>query len=247
VRAFAAPLVERGIIVTSAWAANAIPVAEFVLAQILLACKGYFRNVREYRPGRADQIEAYRGPGIDGTTVALIGAGQVARALIERLRPFRLNVLMVDPFLSAEEAEQLGVRLVSLEQAFSEAYVISNHVPNLPETRGMLAADHLQRMQPGAVFINTGRGAQVVEPDLIHVLTERPDLTALLDVTDPEPPAETSPLWHLSNVRLSSHIAGAINNEVARLADDAIESFLEWRSGQVPRYAVTAEMLTTMA
>ncbi len=248
VKPFAEPLLERGILLTSAWAANAIPVAEFALAQILLACKGYFRNVRDYRPETGlTPHECYRGPGIYDVPVALIGAGQVARALIERLRPFRLEILVVDPFLSEADAAALGVRLVSMEQAFREAYVVSNHLPNLPELVGALGGSLFASMQPGAVFINTGRGAQVVEPEFAAVMAERTDLTALLDVTHPEPPAPDSPLYRLPNVHLSSHIAGSLNNEVGRLADYAIEAFCEWREGRVPRYAVTREMLEHMA
>jgi phosphoglycerate dehydrogenase-like enzyme len=248
VRAFAGPLLERGILVTSAWAANAIPVAEFALAQILLACKGYFRNLRDYRPETGlSAHDCYHGPGIYDVPVALIGAGQVARALIERLRPFHLDILVVDPFLSEAAATELGVRLVSMEQAFREAYVVSNHLPNLPELVGMLNGRLFASMRPGAVFINTGRGAQVVESEFAAVFGERTDLTALLDVTWPEPPEAESPLWRLPNVHISSHIAGSLNNEVGRLADYAIEAFLEWRAGRTPRYAVSAELLATMA
>lgn len=248
VRVFAEPLLERGILVTSAWAANAIPVAEFALAQILLACKGYFRNVRDYRPEMGlSAHDCYHGPGIYDVPVALIGAGQVARALIERLRPFQLDILVVDPFTSPAAAAELGVRLVTLEQAFSEAYVVSNHLPNLPELVGVLNGALFSSMRPGAVFINTGRGAQVVEAEFASVFHERTDLTALLDVTWPEPPEAESPLWRLPNVHISSHIAGALNNEVGRLADYAIESFLEWRAKRTPRYAVSAELLAHMA
>jgi phosphoglycerate dehydrogenase-like enzyme len=248
VRAFAGPLLERGILVTSAWVANAIPVAEFALAQILLACKGYFRNQRDYRPEAGLSLdECHTGPGIYDVPVALIGAGQVARALIERLRAFHLNVLVVDPFLSEADAANLGVRLVSMEQAFREAYVVSNHLPNLPELVGVLSGSLFASMQPGAVFINTGRGAQVVEPEFAAVLAGRTDLTALLDVTYPEPPEADSPLWRLPNVHMSSHIAGSVNNEVGRLADYAIEAFLEWRAGRAPQYAVTIERLAHMA
>ncbi|MHB1318560.1 MAG: hydroxyacid dehydrogenase, partial [Anaerolineae bacterium] len=232
VRAFAEPLLERGILVTSAWAANAIPVAEFALAQILLACKGYFRNVRDYRPETGlSAHDCFRGPGIYDVPVALIGAGQVASALIERLRPFHLEVLVVDPFLSDGAAEELGVRLVSMGRAFSEAYVVSNHLPNLPDLVGALNGALFASMRPGAVFINTGRGAQVVEAEFAAVFRERTDLTALLDVTWPEPPETESPLWRLPNVHISSHIAGSLNNEVGRLADYAIESFIVWRYG----------------
>lgn len=69
-------------------------------------------------------------------------------------------------------------------------------------------------MRQGATFINTGRGAQVDEAGLIEVFKRRPDLTALLDITCPEPPEDGSELYTLPNIHLSSHIAGSKNDEV---------------------------------
>jgi len=102
-------------------------------------------------------------------------------------------------------------------------------------------------MPPNATFINTGRGGTVMEDDLVEVLRSRPDLTALLDVTEPEPPRPESPFWSLPNVRVSSHIAGSIGNEVRRLAEIVIEEFQAWESDRPLRYVVTEAMLETMA
>ncbi len=248
VQHFATPFLDRGIHVMSAWAANAVPVAEFTLSQILLSCKGYFRNRRDFHgQGWRDSGPLFRGRGVYGERIALIGAGQVARHLIELLRPFQLEVVVYDPYLADGEAVKLGVKKVELDEAFRTAYVVSNHVPNLPATVGMFNKALFESMRPDATFINTGRGAQVVEDDLIEVLRRRPDLTALLDVTLPEPPVAGSPLWDLPNVHLSSHIAGSIGDEVVRLADYCIEAFRDWEAGKPLRYAVTPAMLETMA
>ena len=246
VRHFAPPLLERGVLVVSAWAANAVPVAEFTLAQILLANKGYFRNVPEYH-GAGHPRSAFRGRGNFGATVALLGAGQIGRALIELLRPFRLRVLVFDPFLSREDAESLGVEKVGLDDAFARGDVVSNHLANVPATVGLLHGAHFAAMPANATFINTGRGATMVEADLARVLLARPDLTALLDVTDQEPPAPDSPLWSLPNVHLSSHIAGSLGDEVARMADYVLDEFEAWEAGRPLRYAVTPERLEHMA
>jgi len=247
VRELAEPFLDRDIIVTSSWGANAIPVAEFVLAQIILSCKGSYRNVREYT-GPASYGTAFRGRGLYGETVALIGAGMIGRRLIELLKPFKLKVTVVDPFLSDAEAQRIGVTRVSLDEAFRQAYVISNHLPNLPELRGMLTRAHFESMRPDATFINTGRGAQVDEAGLVAVLQARPDLTALLDVTDPaEPPPADSPLFKLPNIHLTTHLAGSVNDEVVRMADYAIEEFQRWQAGEPLLYRVTREMLVRMA
>lgn len=246
VRHFAQPLLRRNITVVSGWAANAVPVAEMTVAQILLSNKGYFRNGREFT-GPDRFRSAYRGSGNFGATVALLGAGQIGRKVVELLSPFRLRIVVFDPFMKDADAKVLGVERVSLEQAFAQGQVVSNHLADAPSTRQMLKASLFASMKQGATFINTGRGETVAESGLIEVLRVRPDLTALLDVTEPEPPAKDSSLWSLPNVRLSSHIAGAIGDEVGRVAEVVIEEFQAWELGKPLRYAVTEAMLASMA
>lgn len=246
VQSFARPLLERDIVVVSAWQANAVPVAEFTLAQILLATKGYFRNSREFR-SPAEGERAFRGRGNFGETIALLGAGAIGRRVIELLQPFHLRVIVFDPFLSAERASELGVERVSLEDAFRRGYVVSNHLANLPETERMLGGELFAAMRQSATFINTGRGATVDEEGLTLILQARPDLTALLDVTWPEPPLAGSPLYTLPNVQLSTHIAGSLGDEVVRMADCCIEEFSTWCNGDPLRFAVSPEMLQSMA
>ena len=246
VKSFAPALIERGILVVSAWAANGIPVAEFTVAQIVLACKGYFHNTRDYISPDV-RAHVHRGAGVFGETVGLIGAGMAGRAAIELLKPYVLRVIVHDPFLPDEDAASLGVEKVSLEALFEQSYVVSNHLPNLPDLQGILHGGLFERLRSNASFINTGRGAQVVEADLVRVWGNRPDLMALLDVTSPEPPEEGSPLYELPNIRLSSHIAGSLNDEIVRMADFVIEEFGRWERGEPLMYEVTSERLATMA
>jgi len=246
VKGFAVPLLQRGVTVVSAWGANAVPVAEFALAQILLANKGYFRNIRDCADPETRR-RAFRGVGNFGETVAILGAGMVGRTLIEFLKPFQLHAIVFDPFLTAGQASELGVGKVTLNDAFKRGRVVTNHLASVPETQGLLRGEHFASMRQSAVFINAGRGATVAENDLIDVLRERPDLTALLDVTHPEPPRPDSPLYELPNVFLSSHIAGAIGPERARLGNAMLEEFTSWLQGKPLRYAVTLDMLKTMA
>jgi phosphoglycerate dehydrogenase-like enzyme len=245
VQPFARPLLERGVTVVSAWHANAAPVAEFTLAQILLATKGYWRNAGRSRERRGWGHES--GPGNFGETIALLGMGAVGRAVVQLLKPFQLKVIVFDPFLSDADAARLGVERVGLEEAFARGIVVSNHLADKPETKKLLGEPLFRAMRPGATFINTGRGATVDEAALIRVFGDEPSLTALLDVTDPEPPVEGSPLFDLRNVHLTSHIAGAVGDEVVRMADLCIEEFEAWIAGKPLRYAVTLPMLDRMA
>ena len=158
-----------------------------------------------------------------------------------------MQVLVFDPFLPDATAAALGVTKVSLDEAFRRGRVVSCHLANLPSTKGMLRGEHFQQMADDATFINTGRGATVNEPEMIAELARRPSLTALLDVTMPEPPAEESLLYQLPNVFLTTHIAGSLGQEVWRMADYAMDEFQRWQAGTPLKYAVTPAMLDTMA
>ncbi len=244
VNGFAGPFLERGITVCNAVEANAIPVAEFCLAQILLSCKGAYRNSQLCRQGPWKQSDMPVGKGVYGETVALIGLGAVSRHLVKLLKPFHLRILAVSDYLADEEAKAMGIdELVGLEQAFREGYVVSNHLVDRACDRGVLRREHFESMRQGATFINTGRGAQVDEAALADVLEQRPDLTALLDVQHPEPPDAGSRLYRLSNVYMTSHIAGSTNDEVQRMADFMLDDFRRWLNDEPLLYAVNPEEL----
>jgi phosphoglycerate dehydrogenase-like enzyme len=247
VQHFAPPLLERHITVVSAAAGNAVPVAEFTLAQILLANKGYFRNVHDYDLA-PEYSSAFRGCGNYDATVSILGAGQIGRKLVELLRPFRLKVLVFDPFLTQKGAEVLGVEKVELPEAFARGDVVSNHLAVVPETQGLLNGVLFAAMRPNATFINTARGRTVNHSEMIALLCSRPDLTALLDVTDPDEPLPMNhPLRILPNVYVSGHIAGSIGDEVGRLPDLVLEEFERWLTGEPLQHEVSSLMLETMA
>ena len=246
VKAFAPSLIENGIILVSAWAINAIPPAEMCLSQILLSLRGYFRTVRQYREHKTFEAKTYWRPGVMDETVGLIGLGYIGSLLREKLRDYPVKVIAHDPFLTDKRAAELDVAPVSLQDLFARAYIVSNHIPDLESTRGVLDGELFASMREGATFINTGRGAQVVEADLIAVLKARTDLTALLDVTWPEPPAPDSELWRLPNVVISPHIGGTTGHEVVRLTDCVIGEFEAWRAGKPLRYEVTRDIFRTM-
>lgn len=225
---FARPLLKNNIRLVSAWKANAIPVAEFTVAQILLSMKNYFSNNWQNR---------FAGPGCYGETVALIGAGAISQKVQELLKNFNLNVIVVP---SRPER-----RTVSLEEVFKTAYVVSNHLPNREDNQKVITKEMFESMRHGATFINTGRGGQIDEAGMIEVLKKRPDLTALLDVLVQEPPAEDSELFKLPNVRLSSHIAGSLNDELYRMSDYVIDDYIRFAQGEKLLNEVTEELLMT--
>lgn len=248
VQGFAREFLEEGRIVVSAWAANAIPVAEFTVSQIVLSASGYFQRFKkvscEKWSNRGSPSEACGGYHMK---VGLIGAGMVGRAVIRLLKNYVFDVYVYDPFLSDADAEALGVTKETLEYIFAECPIISNHLANNPQTVGMLDKRLFDLMQPTATFINTGRGAQVVEDGLASALRECPSRVALLDVTYPEPPVEGSELYRLDNCYISPHIAGSLGREVERMGDYMCDEFEALLDGRPLRYSVTLKMLETMA
>lgn len=231
VKYFAEPFLKNNIRVFSAASANGIPVAEFTASQIILANKGYFQAQESYRwPAwhhRFHQARSFseRKHGNYGAKIGIIGCGAIGSKVVELLKPYKLSIYVYDPYLTDHRSDALGVEKVSLEQLFSCSDVISNHLPDIPETRGMINYSLLSSMKPTATFINTGRGAQVDEKALNKVLKRNKDMCALLDVTSHEPLFPWSPLYWRKNVFLSPHIAGSLSEEYGRMVEYMVNAY----------------------
>lgn len=246
VQAFAREFLECGVRVFCAASVNAVPVAETVFAQITLANKGFFQtlNKNNYEEKLKTALEFC---GNFEATVGLIGMGAIGTLVAEKLKALSVRVIAYDKFLSAKQMKERGAEKVELYELFEKSDVISNHLADNEHTRGMLDYKCFSRMKTNSVFINSGRGRQLVEADLIRALTEEQNRFAILDVTYPEPPAEDSPLYSMKNVLLTPHIDGSWGNEVVHMADCVIETFEKVKAGENPKTEVTLEMLATMA
>lgn len=248
VQPFARPFLNCGVKVFSAWAANAVPVAEVAASEILLANKGFFRREVKCLSDWDSNDKERLYPGNYHTRVGILGAGTIGSLVIEYLSRHDLEILVFDPFLSDERAKTLGVKKASPHEIFASCNVISNHLADNEATKGMIDRSCFDLMGKSAVFVNTGRGAQVVEADMIAAMKEYPTRLALLDVTDPdEPPAAKSELYTLPNIRLTPHVAGSTGNETRRLAEYMFEEYRKFDRGEKTKYEVTLKMLETMA
>ena len=238
---------ERGITVTSAYYANAIPVAEFTFAQIILALKRTWQYALKLRAERRWSQDLAIPGCFHGTKVGIIALGTIGRLVCERLRSLDVEVLAYDPYASPSQMETLGVCGASLEELFAECEVISLHAPKLDSTLNMIQDVHFRLMPAGATFINTSRGAIVDEVAMLHVLQERPDILAVLDVTTLEPPEPGSALFTLPNVILTPHIAGSMGRECRRMGHLAMTECQRFLRGEPPLYPVNVENFHLMA
>lgn len=239
---------DRGIEVSSAAAANALPVAEYTVAMILLSGKRVLERAREFRAERhrSSSLSTRSEVGNYGRTVGILSASLIGRRVVELLRPYDLRVLLHDPYVSASEAAELGVELVPLDALFTRSDVVSVHTPLLPATRGLVSRELLGSMRPDAVLVNTSRGAVVDQDALLDVL-RRDRIRAVLDVTDPEPLPDGHPLWACENALLTPHLAGSEGNEWHRLADTAVGEVARWAAGDGFAHPVRRERLAFLA
>ncbi|GAB2960324.1 hydroxyacid dehydrogenase [Streptomyces pseudoechinosporeus] len=239
---------ERGLAVSSAAAANAVPVAEYTLAMILLANKRVLDTARVYRTERRriDWNERHPDAGNYRKTVGILSASIIGRRVIDLLRPHDLTVLLHDPYITPSEARALGAHPVALPELFEQSDIVSVHTPLLPETRGLIGRDLLARLRTGGTLINTARGAVLDQAALTdEVVSGR--LHAILDVTEPEVLPADSPLFDCPNVLVTPHIAGSKGGELRRLADLALAEVESYALGRPFAHPVRPEHLARLA
>lgn len=219
----------RGIAVSSSASVNAIPVAEFTVALIVLGAKRAFWAAQRLREGAAeiDLEGSWPAVGIRSRTVGIIGASSVGRLVIERLRAFDLDVVLADPTLTPAQARELGVALVLLPELMERSDIISLHAPLLPSTSRMIDRDLLRRMRPGTTFVNTARG-ELVDQDALADRLDDGDVTALLDVAEEEPLPLGSRLRTHPHAFLTPHIAGSVGTELGRLSAHAVDEVISF-------------------
>ncbi|SDR24456.1 hydroxyacid dehydrogenase [Thermostaphylospora chromogena] len=243
---------DRGIAVSSAAEANALPVAEYTIAMLVLAAKRVIPRAREYAAHgwSGDALPGVATPGdsggLTGAVVGVVGASRVGRLVMDRLRGYGARILLSDPYVTPAEAERAGARLVPLDELCRQAELVTVHAPELPQTRGMFDDRRLSLLRDGAVVINTARGSLIDTDALVrHCATGR--IQAVLDVTDPEPLPPGHPLLSMPGVLVTPHISGARGRELRRLGEFAVAEVERYVSGRPFKGAVHAADLDRIA
>jgi len=180
---------------------------------------------------------------IAGRTLGLLGFGNIARATGRKARALGLQIIAYDPYLDAQVFRDEGVRSADLQTCLSEADIVSVHLPLTDETRGIIDRDALGLMKPGALLINTSRGAVVDEGALVEALRSGRLAGAGLDVFAQEPLPTNHPLLALPNVTVSGHIAFYSEESIQQMQRDAAEQVLAALEGRLPAFLVNRQVL----
>ena len=199
-------VIESKIEVTSASGVLADQVAEHTIALLT----SWFRGMPVFHRAQRNK-EFIRRPTRDLTrsTVGIVGLGGVGRRLAELLSPFHVRILATDafPLDKPEQVDRLWPAQ-RLDDLLSESDVVVLCLPLNDSTRGIIDRGRFEKMKPTVLFANVARGPLVVTTDLVEALRSGRVAGAVMDVTDPEPPGDESPLWEMPNVIITPHVAG---------------------------------------
>ncbi|HWI30078.1 MAG TPA: hydroxyacid dehydrogenase [Microbacterium sp.] len=231
----------RGIAVSSARAANAIPVAEFTVAMVVLAAKDAFWVARTYAAEQRfiDRERELAHTGLYRATVGIVGASSIGTLVMEMLKHYDVEVLLHHPRATPERAAQLGAELVDdLEELARRSSILSVHTPDIPQLRGMISREVLAALPENATLINTARGRLVDQDALIAELASG-RIRAILDVTEPDVLPAGHPLYTMPNVFLTPHLAGSMGSELRRLGDSATDEVARFVAGEPFAHPIT--------
>ncbi len=238
---------ERRIPVVNSPGRNAQAVIEFTLGMILSERRGIARAHAALSQGAWEgYLYRYDQAGLEmqGQTIGLVGFGAIAQGLVPYLKPFDVQILTFDPYVSDERLAALGVTRVDLPALLRESDIVSIHARVTPQTRKMIGAEQLALMKPTATLINTARGPLVDYEALYAALVEGRIAGAALDCLESEPPPPDWPLLRLPNVTVTPHIAGASRSSAERGAEQVARDVANFFAGRPLECCVNADALT---
>ena len=244
---------DRGLLVTNAVAENALPVAEFTVAAILMAGKKapFLANIARKRRDDWSYLDEHGDLSNRDRVVGIVGFSRTGRQVVARLTvpgsgPETREILVADPFADAAAVADAGARLVPLDELLAASDIVSLHAPELPSTRNLIGARELALLSDGATLINTARGT-VVDTAALERECSTGRIYAMLDVTEPEPLPASSVLYDLPNVMITPHIAGSLGTEARRMTAAALDELERYARGEASRSAVTREDMEFVA
>ncbi len=231
---------KNGVIILNTPGRNADAVADLTVAMMVMASRNVLRGIDSLRKGlwvekgRYWVYQNHQGYELPGKTIGLVGLGHIGQLVIKRLAGFDVNIIGYDPFVSHEQARQMGATKVELDEVFAQSDILSLHLPLNEKTKGIFGERELRLMKPTSFLINTSRAAVFNEKDLIQCLQEDRIGGAALDVFHKEPIDFSYPLCNLPNVICIPHLGGATHEVIDHQSRIGIGGLLEFMNGGQP-------------
>jgi len=235
---------KKGVVVAITPRANAVAVAEHVLALMLAFAKRIIPYDAATRKNEWELRNSYSAFDLDGKVLAVLGMGRIGMLVCQKAKAaFNMDVLAYDPIVPREAMEKAGGRVMtSIPEMLKLADFVTLHVPSMPETKGLIGDAQFRLMKRTAFLVNCARGPIVDEAALVRALKNNTIAGAGIDVFDPEPPKADNPLFGLPNAILSPHSAGLTVECVIRMATHAAEAIMDVLEGRRPEGVVNPQV-----
>ncbi|HEX8938905.1 MAG TPA: phosphoglycerate dehydrogenase [Candidatus Limnocylindrales bacterium] len=231
-----------GITVVNAPTGNTISAAELTIALMAALARRVAAADASVKRGEWKR-SAFAGVELRGRTLGIVGLGKIGQAVAVRARAMEMTLVGHDPYVTAEQAANLGVELLDLPAVLERADVLTVHVPMTRATRSLIGPAELARLKPGAMVLNVARGGVYDEAAVADALASGHLAGAAFDVYEHEPPTD-SPLLSAPNTILTPHLGASTAEAQVRVAEEAAEQVLDVLDGRPARYAVNAPLLT---
>ncbi len=240
--------IPRDITIFSANVAIARNVAESTVGMLLMAMRHWvqFNNYFHETGNWINPLYDKNGQFLQGSTVGIVSASRVGREVIRLLEPWDVDIIVYDPYVTDEQAAEMGVAMVGLDELFERADHVTVHAPRLPETEKMIGAEQLAKLRDGGTLVNTSRGS-VIDHDALLAECRSRRLNVCLDVTTPEPLPPTSGFRGLDNVIITPHASGAGFDGYFQIGDSTVRALVDCFNGDPIDGAVPLERYETIA
>jgi D-3-phosphoglycerate dehydrogenase len=218
----------KGVVVMNTPGGNTITTAEHTLSMIMSLCRNIPQATASLKSNKWEK-KKFAGIELFGKTLGIVGLGNIGKHVAQRARGLGMNVVGYDPYMTEEMAHSLGVSLVSLDEIYAQADIITVHTPLTPETRHLINTETIAKMKNGVRLVNCARGGIIKEDDLLEGLKSGKVAGAALDVFENEPPVD-NPLLKMDNVVVTPHLGastGEAQVNVAVMVSNQIVEYLK--------------------
>ncbi len=223
---------KRGVVVMNTPTGNVVTTAEHAIAMMMALTRNIPQGTLSMKAGRWDK-KKLQGREVFNKTLGVIGFGKIGAIVADRAKGLRMQVVVYDPFVAAEQIAKAGYESVTLDELYQRADYISVHVPKLDETTGLLNQAAFDKMKDGVMIVNCARGGIVNEDDLHRAMASGKVAGAALDVFTTEPPGECR-LFDLDRIICTPHLGASTREAQTNVAVAVARQIIDYlRSGTI--------------